>query len=165
MDPKATLELVARAIRDADFDLASELLRAYREWRLHEGFEPVMFFGMKGDNYASELERRAAENPQQRPKTMNIFRNARDLIRGRATLIIVNDGAFRWVGDKADIKRWLAAQGLTSRTASEMTADQYQQLCDSTACWSDRIAIVGSGDLVRFVNLLAREGCEELIVG
>lgn len=60
MDPKATLELVARAIRDDDFELASELLLAYHDWRSHEGFEPVMFFGMKGDNYASELERLTA---------------------------------------------------------------------------------------------------------
>ena len=97
---------------------------------------------------------------------MNKFQAARDIIRNRDKLIVVNDGMFRWVGQRAAVMEHIRTIGLTERTAREMSPDQYQALCDATTCESDRVATVGSGDLVRFVNLLTdRLGVDELRVG
>jgi hypothetical protein len=95
---------------------------------------------------------------------MTKFQAARDLIRNADSLLIVNDGMFRWVGDKAQITKWLERHDYSTRkNALHMNSDDYQDLCDSTTCESDRVATVGDGDLVRLCQILEEKcGVDEL---
>lgn len=60
-------------------------------------------------------------------------------------LVIVNDGAYRWVGRRDDVYRWLDDHGFTRRfdaahntgNSVTMSADDYQELCDDTDCLID----------------------------
>ena len=61
------------------------------------------------------------------------------------TAVIVDDGSYRWIGDRAQVYAWLRnaeiARGHDSArnlsNAARMSADEYQQLCDHTTCYAD----------------------------
>lgn len=71
---------------------------------------------------------------------MNISKNG--LIDQASTLVVIDDGASRWVGDSAEILGWLTQHGIQPRYDSAtrmpdtcvMGADAYQHLCAETGC-------------------------------
>lgn len=69
----------------------------------------------------------------------------RNLLRRAANLVVVDDGASRWVGSRREVYRWLSthdvSRGFDRSTnlpnAATMDAEQYQSLCDETQCYVD----------------------------
>jgi hypothetical protein len=67
------------------------------------------------------------------------------LVRDAKQLVIVDDGAYRWAGDRAEVYAWLDAQEISrghdrsynTPNSATMDSDQYQELCDSTTCYVD----------------------------
>ena len=63
-------------------------------------------------------------------------------------LVIVNDGASRWIGDRQEVYEWLSAHGHTRGYHSgyctpnvvTLDADTYQALCDETTCYEPEAA-------------------------
>lgn len=69
----------------------------------------------------------------------------RNLLRRAANLVVVDDGAYCWVGSRREVYAWLREHGIERgyhsgyRTPNSCTmdADTYQALCDATECHVD----------------------------
>lgn len=80
MDPKATLLQCDQAISDGDYPLAVELLNAYYQWRLRDGFQPVDMPSGKhgrGDQFADYCATRLMDHVRE---TSAIVTAAREVI-------------------------------------------------------------------------------------
>ena len=92
------------------------------------------------------------------------------MIANATDYVVINDGAYRWVGERAEIYGWLTDHGksrcLNSSTnlsnSVELTSDEYDQLCRDTTCESDRIATVGNGQCVQLCSDLMDAGAPML---
>ena len=66
-----------------------------------------------------------------------------EILRQAHSLVVVDDGAYRWVGAQSEIYGWLNKHGFErdytagAGSSVEMTAEDYQSLCDSVDCISD----------------------------
>lgn len=78
----------------------------------------------------------------------------RNLLRRAANLVVVDDGAYMWVGSRQDVYDWLIEhdidRGFDRSTnlpnVAAMDADTYQSMCDDIGCITATHG--GAGDYV-----------------
>lgn len=104
------------------------------------------------------------KHSKERQMTANTRRN---LLRRAANLVVVDDGAYRWVGSRSEVYGWLAAHDIdrTSNSAA-LNSEQYQALCDATTCYVDTSGSYGpSGvDPYELIDAISDAGADHLYI-
>lgn len=98
----------------------------------------------------------------------------RNLLRRATNLVVVDDGAYRWVGSRREVYGWLAAHsiergyhsGYRTPNSAVMDAEQYQALCDQTQCYVDTSGSYGpaGADPRELIDALQQRGSATLYI-
>lgn len=88
---------------------------------------------------------------------------AQEIIGMADSLVVVSDGAYRWLGDRAEVYAWIDSHGhrrgydyaRNLPNTVTLTADEYQEMCDETTCYADTSGSYGPGEM-RAYDLIAR---------
>ena len=97
----------------------------------------------------------------------------RNLLRRAHNLVVVSDGAYRWVGQRREVHRWLRARGkqpgydtqTNQAFAVRLDADAYQALCDETHCVASTCGTGQyAGDPRELIDAIERRGAGMLTI-
>ena len=94
----------------------------------------------------------------------------RNMIANAVNYVVVDDGAYRWAGEREEIYAWLRAhekyRSLNTSTnqsnSVELSSDEYDQMCRETMCKSDVIGPSGTGQCIDLCSDLMDAGASML---